>query len=45
VTNLFSLAAAFTILGGVFVVIISRYGIDMQRCVERRFPLGAEGKR
>ncbi|KAL4874102.1 hypothetical protein BDV12DRAFT_191965 [Aspergillus spectabilis] len=41
----FTISAFFTLTGGVFVVIISRYGINMQRWMERRFPLDVEGKR
>ncbi|KAI9373571.1 major facilitator superfamily domain-containing protein [Aspergillus egyptiacus] len=35
----FTICAILTLVGGVFVVIIARWGVDMQQCVERRVPL------
>ncbi|KAL2815082.1 major facilitator superfamily domain-containing protein [Aspergillus cavernicola] len=35
----FTICAVMTLTGACFVVVVARWGIDMQRWVERRFPL------
>ncbi|KAL4943913.1 hypothetical protein BDV06DRAFT_234158 [Aspergillus oleicola] len=35
----FTISAAFTLLGAFLVLLIARWGIDMQRWAERRFPI------
>ncbi|KAJ5179862.1 hypothetical protein N7492_003072 [Penicillium capsulatum] len=38
----FTICVAFAIVGGIFVFIITKWGIDMQRWVEAKFSLDAE---